>query len=540
MRPLEKATFRGWPIEHVAELLNPQGTTPCWSSGGGTGSSNGAHKLLSYRLDALRFLERELDKDGKPTGRRLVNDEELNQRHIIELPDSGVGNQAPLASGASLVAIYREKNGPAPFRSIVVYDGGYTMDQANDSMTQTLEGFYESSATPAARMTHIVGDGQANFDERVLFNNTPIRRPGHAGCAGAVLGARTVRRGTDYTVRRPLPANASSATVRVDHGSFTPFDCLSWSAIILSTEVQDTDEDGLLDVWEKSSPPPSDPNGAPLPNYNAMGADKNIKDLFYEVGYMTSATGYTTPLQGEVAPHDHVPDLDALQKVVDAFDKAGIRVHFDVGPKLYQKTATQPGLKYVVPAEYAEGGDVIPEKTCNPLKPEATCAFPDYYGVVAWKSGFKAYRDRPLNYRTEVDCLANERPGVTPANRCKRRFSTNRHDGFHYALFAHALGIGREGAPTTPRSASGIGDFPGGDILITLGFFVDERDARSADIQRHGADPGIDADARNGSQPVAASWRGSRPAELQAQLPERDELSVPDSWTGQGRRRAGH
>ena len=60
---------------------------------------------------------------------------------------------------------------------------------------------------------------------------------------------------------------------------------------------------------------------------------------------MTS-TGYKTPLQGEVAPHDHAPDLDALQKVVDAFDKAGIRVHFDVGPTLYQKTATQPGLKY--------------------------------------------------------------------------------------------------------------------------------------------------------------------------------------------------
>ena len=63
MHPLAEAKFRGKPIDRVAELLNPQGTTPCWSSGGGTGSSNGAHKLLSYRVDALRFLEREL----KPT-----------------------------------------------------------------------------------------------------------------------------------------------------------------------------------------------------------------------------------------------------------------------------------------------------------------------------------------------------------------------------------------------------------------------------------------------------------------------------------------
>ena len=122
MRPLQNARFRGQPIEGVAELLNPQGTTPCWSSGGGTGSSNGAHKLLSYRLDALRFLERELKADPddnnkpKPTGRRLVNSAELKQPHIIELPDAGVGNQVPVASGASLVAIYRKK-APAPFRS---------------------------------------------------------------------------------------------------------------------------------------------------------------------------------------------------------------------------------------------------------------------------------------------------------------------------------------------------------------------------------------------------------------------------------------
>ena len=156
------------------------------------------------------------------------------------------------------------------------------MDQANDAMTQRLAGFYQSSATPAARMTHIVGDGQANFDERVLFNNTPIAGPGLP--APAPFVGEYGPAWDDYTVNVALPADANQATVRVDHGSFTPYDCLSWSAIILSTEVKDTDEDGLLDVWEKSSPPPSDPNGVPLPNYKAMGADANIKDCSTKSG----------------------------------------------------------------------------------------------------------------------------------------------------------------------------------------------------------------------------------------------------------------
>ena len=39
-------------------------------------------------------------------------------------------------------------------------------------------------------------------------------------------------------------------TTTVDHGSNSPYDCLSWAAIIFSTTVQDTDEDGLPDKLE--------------------------------------------------------------------------------------------------------------------------------------------------------------------------------------------------------------------------------------------------------------------------------------------------
>ena len=48
-------------------------------------------------------------------------------------------------------------------------------------------------------------------------------------------------------------------------------DCLYYSAIILSTTVQDSDGDGLLDIWETTSGL-TDPDGQPLPDLAAMGA----------------------------------------------------------------------------------------------------------------------------------------------------------------------------------------------------------------------------------------------------------------------------
>ena len=50
--------------------------------------------------------------------------------------------------------------------------------------------------------------------------------------------------------------------------------------------MKDTDGDGLLDIWESSTTTLSDPNGQPLPNLAAMGADPDQKDLFIEIGYM--------------------------------------------------------------------------------------------------------------------------------------------------------------------------------------------------------------------------------------------------------------
>ena len=48
---------------------------------------------------------------------------------------------------------------------------------------------------------------------------------------------------------------------------------------------------------------------------------------------------------------------------------------------------------------------------------------------------------------------------------------------FRYALFAHALGLPKSEEPADPgfhepRTNTGVGDFPGGDVMVTLGAFA--------------------------------------------------------------------
>ena len=82
-----------------------------------------------------------------------------------------------------------------------------------------------------------------------------------------------------------------------------------------------------------------------------------------------------------------------------------------------------------------------------------------------------------------------------------RRFDRNRHDTFHYALFGHAIGLPKSDKPCldeagepvatngatdrcdaplrdnpdfhVPRTNTGVADYPGADILVTLGAFSD-------------------------------------------------------------------
>ncbi len=392
------AFFQGYPI-----LGTPVGTgsSPCWSSGGGTGASNGSKVLRVYRADVSPNL--------------VINGTfHTNGAYEVRVHDSGSnGAGTPLSEGASLVIVYRTLN--APLKSVVIYDGSWTMNNATSYMSQVVSGFYQAdgSVPNSGRLTHIVGDGQSNFTEALYFNSTKLSDNPFTGTDGYSWDSTT------YSVN--VPDNASSILTYVVPNS-SNIDCLSWGAVVFSTPVKDQDQDGLLDIWEDSQGyTDAKPGGqwVPLP-----GADKTKKDLYVQIDFLKNVGGTS----GKA--HSHLPKQDALTKIGTAFANAGgiagagVRVHFDVGGYfqgnqfVLPTTYTPPGATTAIPA--AVGGNAIDEDAISCTDTSTMlCQFPystiQVPGIVSWKAG------------------------VTLAK--NQYFPHGRKDSYRYVLVAHALGL---------------------------------------------------------------------------------------------------
>jgi len=400
----------------VAKTLGAGHAAPCWSGGGTTGSSQGAPTLRVYRADVLRYLP-------AAGGLRVVND----VQHTVSLADSGSnGGGVPLTEGASLVVVYRylfpdSISLAQNLRSIVIFDGAATTSNTFSSYTQQIAGFYQASATPTGRMTHIVGDGQSNFKEQLTITGQSGTSliPRGVSSTNPFLGAQGLSWDNltfdlvDAHGNSLISANDASLTTTVGPApGGGSSDCLSWGAIVTSVEVADSDRDGLLDNWEqyglyekitkdtsgnvtealfgKCADFSADTaNCVDLPH---MGAKNGVPDIFVEIDWMDKADSNI---------HSHKPKKDALTKIVDAFARHSINVHFDVG-NTYQDLATASTNYEITPSHYAkldgtvivigQGGEVIYEDsvTCtDTLK----CAFPNQPGVVGWKTGLQAIKD---------------------------------------------------------------------------------------------------------------------------------------------------
>ncbi len=480
-------TFRGSPLATpagpVGKVLGAFGSAPCWSSGGGTGSSGGSKRTYTYRADVLRYFD--VGADGKVS---------VNGTHAVQVPDTGgSGNATPIALGASLVVVYRAPDSAAPLSAIVIYDGSYTVDNSSRTMSQTVKGFYQPALSNRnARITYIVGSGQANKNENLLLDGSLLAVSPFGGTSGESWDNRT------FAID---PGADGSLTTVVDTNGVGGADCLTFGAIVFKTAVQDADGDGLLDVWEESTveAPVIDPNGQALPPLGAMGADKGVDDVFVEVGYFK--TDAVTSYGGVDKPaHSHLPTHDALKLVGDAFAKEDIKVHFDVGETYPRGDAD----RYIVPRGLARGGEAIDEMTstlCMSSDAPWDCQFTAYPGTVGWKTGFRYLRDEVLSGEPAPEAGADD-PCDAPGSSCTRRFDRNRKDIFRFALFAHALGLPKSESPCldattgqltgangsdrcdggtvnvnpdfrTPSTTTGVGDFPGGDVLVTLGAFAD-------------------------------------------------------------------
>jgi X-X-X-Leu-X-X-Gly heptad repeat protein len=426
----------GYPITGVV-LGNPNAPVS-WSSGGCSGASQGSKTMRVYAADVSRFLPQ--DAQGNV---------EANGTYEVSLPDSGSnGGGAPLTLGATLIIIYRAITPSLPLTSVVIYDGAFAPSNSSLSMSQTMQGFYQAAAGPVSKLTHIVGNGQSNKYQTVSLNgvNLPSLYGNLPPFPGYYNGSWDNPTWSFSGASNPVKDNDASLTTTVvpnaSNGS-----CVSWGAVIVSTTVQNSDNDGILDVWKQKQGycdasvnegvcANTDPSWVSLP-----GATSGTKDLFMELDYMCSivnADGTCDTTNG----YSFYPSASSLTMLTNAFSRKGTNLHIIPG---------NPGY----PAALATGA--IQEPTCTDDTTDASgnpvlCEYPNQPGLVGWKDGFEFLKNQPLNYPDETSC---EQALNGP---CIRRFQHGRKDSYHYALFAHAAGLpewGLQGGSLTSVVASG-------------------------------------------------------------------------------------
>jgi hypothetical protein len=424
----KQAFFNTYSITGTV-LGNPNAPTS-WSAGGCSGSSNGSKTMRTYRADVRPYLPLDLNPNSPTFGAFLNN----NASIPVRLADSGSnGNTAPNALGATLVLIYRVLSPPTPLNAIVLYDGAFAPSNATQMISQTLSGFYQpSTVNPAAKITHIVANGQLNKGETVSFGSNALKSlytttlgsnaPPFPGIYGTWDNPTWL---VGKFVNGSVPGFDTSETTSVVP-SATNSGCVSWGTIILSTTVQDTDNDGLIDAWEQ---PDAQGNqgytDAVSGQWVALpGADPLKKDIFVEVDYLTDLSD-SNPANA----HSHLPKQAALDGVAAAFSGQHINVHFDLGPGIYQSDTNV--ITYPVPIpnplptgtlapQAGSGGKAIPESALLCQDGATLCAYPNQ-PAVGWKGDF-------VNVQNSLT-LGNFQPG--------------RGQSYHYVFFGHSLGAPR-------------------------------------------------------------------------------------------------
>lgn len=454
--------FNNYPIQ--GQVLGNQSANPA------CGPTSPADFSFTYRADVLRFL---------PVNSSNVF--QANGTQTVKLPASS--GTVVYTNGASLVVIYKivVSGFPliAPLRVVMINDGAFTMTNKTAPMSQTVEVF-QASTNPQARVTGIVANGQSGFSAPWSVNSTTLSTDPFTGAQGAAWD------NPSYNISL-APGASSFSTMETANNST----CLTWAAIVASANVQDTDNDGLLDIWETSglyvntqvSPPVfgtcvqngyASPNCVPL---NLMGANPNKQDIFIQMDWM-----YADGTVNGNPAHNHMPPLSSLSSVAATFALHGINVHFDVGNN-YQGnacgTAQAPApCSFIIPTSVTIPAGVIPLTAVRPAPDTAsgideatllcpansTCAYGNLpYPVTSFEFGFDSIRD------------GNQSIGISA------HLSQQRLWAFRYALFGHAIGgpYYANGTPInpTPLSYSGIAQLPGSGFMVTFGLWASDNPA---------------------------------------------------------------
>jgi hypothetical protein len=414
------AYFNGYP---VAAGLPLGKQPPSWSSGGCSGPSNGTTVIQTYRADVRAYLPIQ-------NGIVQVN----NQQFKVEFADSGSnGNTAPFTLGATLVIVYRVLSPDYPMNAIVIYDGGFAPSTTMPNILQSIWGFYQPSAKIplVAKLTHIVGNGQANKLENVSFNGTALPTLYNLGTNKGnppFPGLYGDWDNPTWDVSKLVGSPPAAVSTEVDSAS-TNSGCVSWGAIVFSATVDQSDNDGLLDTWKTNqgycsagvnngtcSPTASDPGWVDL-----TGAKQGEQDVFIQADTMCQSVSSGVGIckigsPGCTCSGSYAPPVDVTGPIASVFSQNGIFLHW------------VPGNNIQAPVCQDNGSQLCMYPTTGTYSQE---------GVVPWKSGLVAIKNQPMDYanETEAECESS--------SSCVRVFQPGRKDSYHYMLFANRLAAPR-------------------------------------------------------------------------------------------------
>ena len=361
-----------YPVINVQVLGDIPLQSPCVA---------GNPAIRTYRADASAYLPAASNGMSVAPG-----------SYVVKIPDSGPGTGLPQAYGASLVVVYRILGAGWPLKAVVIYDGGWVPDSSSGAMTQTVQGFYDAAGTsPSAKVTYLYSSGGS------------------------------------WTNPVGSPVSLSSGS-QFDTPSVAPG--AAWGAIILSTPVNSSSGDSLLNAWKTNQGYTSVIDGSWV---SLAGATLGQKDVFVQLDYMCSgAISYVNGVptcDTSGGGQSLLPNPTVLPLVQQAFLNQGIHVHFTIGNAIAQQTCTD-------------------DLTANPPQ---LCEYPGIPGVVDWKAGLEALKSSPRN---PTLCAAG--------GDCTLVFPYGQKDSYHYALFGYATGLPawsfQDGTPSTgtPSTLSSI------------------------------------------------------------------------------------
>ena len=316
--------------------------------------------IRSYRAEVNAYL---------PVGANGIRT--VSGTYTVSLPDGKTA--LPITEGASLVMIYRVLSPNFPLRSVVIYDGAAA---PTGEATQVVQGFYDA-----------VGGANGSGKSTNLFAS--------GGTWSTSTKSVTLGQPNQYSA----PLNAASA----------------YAAVILSTPVNNSDNDGILDAW-KTGPGGNDFHAGQPGYYDVKtanwvglpGAKHGQKDLFVQLDYMCGAvlsTGACDPTKENLFPSPDANGNDPLAIVQQSFASAGVQLHLEVG-------------------------NAVPEYTCVDGSSPQLCQFPNQPGVIDWKNDLEFSKLYPRNL---AGCLSG--------GDCTTRFPYGQKDSYHYVLMGHSLAI---------------------------------------------------------------------------------------------------